>query len=229
MHDQQRTRWALIFELLAATLIEPRCAVVRHESLRLSADSSVAEMLPTPAYESLSPTMRAQAAAPPRVFDIMPWARSRISCGGVKGAAIKSGDSRLRCVGCECAMSETVDDEQRKPVGILFEVPGVATIDLSLERDADSAVPQPMPVPKRAITIVPSPGAEWISNSVASRRTAPRPVPGVPEVEYPSVMQRATSAMPGPRSMASSSTQRRRRRPASESAARRRPRGAAGC
>src|SRR6187399_1263251 len=45
-----------------------------------------------------------------------------------------------------------------------------------------------------------------MSNSEDRRRTAPSPVPGVPALEKPSRRQRCTSAMPGPRSTASSST-----------------------
>jgi hypothetical protein len=53
---------------------------------------------------------------------------------------------------------------------------------------------------------VPSGTPECSSKSCASRRTAPSPVPGVPPVEKPSPMQRATSAMPGPSSIDTTST-----------------------
>ncbi len=67
-------------------------------------------------------------------------------------------------------------------------------------------------------------GRERRSKSCASRRTAPRPVPGVPPVEKPSPMERSMSAMPGPSSMARTS---RDRAPSSPTASiRRRPRAA---
>src|ERR687898_29922 len=50
---------------------------------------------------------------------------------------------------------------------------------------------------------VPAPGTEWISNKVARRSIAPRPVPGLPVVEYPSRIARAALAIPGPLSSAS--------------------------
>src|SRR6185369_10651587 len=53
-----------------------------------------------------------------------------------------------------------------------------------------------------------------MSNEVAMRRMAPRPLPCVPVVEWPSRREAPTSAMPGPRSSAiistPSSTARRR-------------------
>src|SRR5215203_788005 len=39
---------------------------------------------------------------------------------------------------------------------------------------------------RRANNTVPALGTEWISNKVARRCIAPRPVPGLPVVEYPS-------------------------------------------
>src|ERR1700722_1966339 len=58
----------------------------------------------------------------------------------------------------------------------------------------------------RAIMTVPW-LVETMSNAPgANRRIAPRPFPGVPAVENPSSLARARSAMPGPRSMASTST-----------------------
>src|SRR5688572_3587498 len=52
---------------------------------------------------------------------------------------------------------------------------------------------------------MPLPGTECISNSDAMRWIAPRPVPGLPAVEYPSRSARAGFANPGPQSSASSS------------------------
>jgi len=65
------------------------------------------------------------------------------------------------------------------------------------------------PDPFRAVTVVPLPNSELISNSSMSRRTPGRPSPRLPDVENPSCMASATPRIParhrrrGPRPRAS--------------------------
>ena len=108
-----------------------------------------------------------------------------ISCGGSERFACANAPiASARRLGRERAVTQAVDDEEGEAARILLQVPGIAALDFALDRDTDRAETRcRVARPKRAMTIVPSPGAEWMSNSVASRRTAPRPVPGVPAVE----------------------------------------------
>src|SRR6476660_9714930 len=57
-----------------------------------------------------------------------------------------------------------------------------------------------------AVTVVPDPGDETISNSSMSRRVPGRPSPRLLAVEKPSCIARLTSAIPGPASRATTDT-----------------------
>src|SRR5439155_688615 len=75
-------------------------------------------------------------------------------------------------------------------------------------QSSSSSGRQPSPIHFRAVTVVPLPNSERISNSSMRRRTPGRPSPRLPEVEKPSSMASATSRIPGPASAARTSTPR---------------------
>src|SRR5262249_35862336 len=60
-----------------------------------------------------------------------------------------------------------------------------------------------------AVTVVPIPRAETMSNSSISRPTPAKPSPRPPHVEQPPAVARRTSAIPGPLSRATTTTPRR--------------------
>src|SRR5437870_2328416 len=60
----------------------------------------------------------------------------------------------------------------------------------------------------RAVTVVPLPKSEAISNSSMSRWTPGKPSPRLPDVEYPSCMASVMSGIPGPSPVATTSTPR---------------------